>query len=248
MATARLAALFGACLLLWFLEGRRPSVPLGRDGRRHVGPNLVLAALTVVTNVALTAALRSVWAGGRSWDAVPLALSAAAGVAVLDLCSWTSHLLLHKMEWGWRVHRVHHCDPAVDVTTTFRQHPGETFWRAAWRAGPAALMGLPLPVVALYELLSALNALLEHANVALPERVERALRRLFVTPHLHKWHHSRDAALTDTNYGNILSVWDRLFGTFTGRIGLDGLRYGLDGFDGADAQSAGGLLKMPLAR
>jgi len=174
--TARPAALLGACALLWFLEWRWPLVHPGRDGRRPVAPNLVLAALTVATNLALTAALRSVWLGGRSWDGVPLA------------------------------------------------------------------------VVAVHELLSALNALLEHANVALPERAERAVRWLFVTPHLHKWHHSRDAAETDTNYGNILSVWDRLFGTFTGRLRLDGLRYGLDGFDGAESQSVRFLLKMPMAR
>lgn len=244
---ARLAALAGAFLLLWFLEGRRPLVHLGPGGRRPVAPNLVLDALTIATNVAITAALRSLWPGGRSWDGAPVALAAAAGVAALDLCGWIAHLLLHKMAWGWRIHRVHHSDRLVDVSTAFRQHPGETLWRGAWRAGPAVALGLPLAVVALYELLSALNALLEHANVAVPERAERVLRTLFVTPHLHKWHHSRDAAETDTNYGNIFSIWDRLFGTFTGRGHLGGIRYGLDGFDAAEAQSVGGLLKMPAA-
>jgi sterol desaturase/sphingolipid hydroxylase (fatty acid hydroxylase superfamily) len=103
-------------------------------------------------------------------------------------------------------------------------------------------------IVALYELLSATNGLLEHANIAVPARADGLMRRLFVTPNMHKWHHSRDAQETDTNYGNIFSVWDRLFGTFTGRAQLARLEYGLDGFDGSDSQSLGGLLRMPIVK
>ena len=76
---------------------------------------------------------------------------------------------------------------------------------------PIWIFGIPLPVVALHETLSAANALLEHANLALPEAADRLVRWVFVTPNMHKWHHSRDARETDTNYGNILSIWDRIF-------------------------------------
>jgi sterol desaturase/sphingolipid hydroxylase (fatty acid hydroxylase superfamily) len=245
-AFARIAALLGACTLLWVIEGRRPFMALGAHRLRHVRPNLVLAALTVLTNVALAAALPA-RAAALSREC-PFWLQAVAGVAILDFFAWIAHVLLHKTAWGWRTHRVHHTDVAVDVTTAFRQHPGETLWRLAWRLLPIWLIGIPLPVVALQETLSAANALLEHANIALPEATDRLVRSIFVTPNMHKWHHSRDARETDTNYGNILSIWDRLFGTLTSDPGFSRLRFGLDGFDGAGSQSLSGLLRMPKVR
>jgi sterol desaturase/sphingolipid hydroxylase (fatty acid hydroxylase superfamily) len=245
----RFGVLLGACALLWAVESRWPLFAFGSARARHLLPNLVLASMTILMNLGFTSALRAARPdfgfGGGPW---PLWLQGVAGVAVLDFFTWLSHFLLHKMAWGWRVHRVHHSDVAVDVTTAFRQHPGETVWRIAWRVLPVTALGLPIPVVALYELLSATNGLLEHANIAVPARADGLMRWLFVTPNMHKWHHSRDARETDTNYGNIFSVWDRLFGTLTGRAQLARLRYGLDGFDGSDSQSLGGLLRMPIGK
>jgi sterol desaturase/sphingolipid hydroxylase (fatty acid hydroxylase superfamily) len=245
-ALARVAALAGACSLLWVIEGRRPFIALGGHRARHVRPNLVLAGLTVLTNVAFATALPP----SRSrlnldW---PFWLQALAAVVILDFFAWAAHLLLHKTSWGWRTHRVHHSDVAVDVTTAFRQHPGETIWRLAWRLVPIWILGIPLPFVAVHEALSAANALLEHANVGVPESLDRLLRWVFVTPNMHKWHHSRDARETDTNYGNIFSIWDRLFGTMTTRAEFAQLRFGLDGFDRPDRQSLAGLLRMPIVR
>jgi sterol desaturase/sphingolipid hydroxylase (fatty acid hydroxylase superfamily) len=245
-ALARMGLLVAGCAAGWVIESRRPFRAPGPERARHVAPNLVLAVLNVLTNVALAAALplpaSPMAARWPSW------IQAVAGVAVLDFFAWVAHLLLHKTSWGWRTHRVHHSDLAVDVTTAFRQHPAEAVWRVAWRLLPIRILGIPLPVVALHETLSAANALLEHANVALPGRVERVLRAVVVTPGMHKWHHSRDARETDTNYGNIFSVWDRMFGTMT-RGGDDArLRFGLDGLDGPDAQSVAGLLRLPAVR
>ncbi len=120
--------------------------------------------------------------------------------------------------------------------------------RLAWRLLPIWILGIPLPVVALHETLSAANARLEHANVGIPEAVDRLVRSILVTPNMHKWHHSRDARETDTNYGNILSIWDRVFGTMTNRPEFSKLRFGIDGFDGAGSQSLAGLLAMPAHR
>ena len=226
--------------MLWVIEGRRPFMAFGEHRHRHVRPNLVLAGLTILTNVAFAAALTpSASPASLHW---PLRLQALAGVMALDFFAWAAHVLMHKTEWGWRTHRVHHSDMAVDVTTAFRQHPGETVWRLGWRLVPIWIL------VALHETLSAANALLEHANVGIPEGVDRVLRSIFVTPNMHKWHHSREAQETDTNYGNIFSIWDRLFRTMTARPDFSRLRFGLDGFDGPDSQSLGGLLRMPTSR
>ena len=164
----------------------------------------------------------------------------------LDFSAYVAHVLLHKVPFAWRFHRVHHSDEAVDVTTAFRQHPGETLWRVLWQLPAILLLGLPLSTVAVYLALSAVNAQLEHANLRVPEPLDRLLRLLFVTPNMHKVHHSRLQPETDSNYANIFSVWDRLFGTYTRHVDFGTLRYGLD--DVAGAARLCGLLRMPFAR
>jgi sterol desaturase/sphingolipid hydroxylase (fatty acid hydroxylase superfamily) len=168
------------------------------------------------------------------------------GVLVLDLCAYFAHVLLHKTWLGWQFHRVHHSENAVDVTTAFRQHPGETVWRILWQLAAIIVFGIPLWIVIVYLILSGLNAELEHANIRLNPRIDRWLRLLVVTPNMHKVHHSRDQKETDSNYSNIFSLWDRLFGTYTSSVDFRKLSYGLDGFDVIERQTLRGLLKMPF--
>ncbi|MBV9925537.1 MAG: sterol desaturase family protein [Acidobacteria bacterium] len=170
------------------------------------------------------------------------------GVAALDFFGYWAHRMLHQSWLGWQFHRVHHSEAAVDVTTAFRQHPGETVWRMLWQLGAVVLFGLPLWVVAVYLTLSGLNAQLEHANIKLVDRLDGLLRLIVVTPNMHKAHHSRIQKETDTNYSNIFSFWDRLCGTYTPRIDFGELRYGLDGFDDPHRQSLRGLLTMPFVK
>ena len=238
----RLILLIAFCALLWSLEG---ILPLRRyaDARvRRRLPNIALAAIVVAMNLALSMFVAAL----ASENAVSLS-HAVVGIAALDLATYTAHVLLHKSALAWRFHRVHHSEPEVDVTTAFRQHPGETLWRVAWQLPPVIILGLPMEVVALYLTLSTLNAQLEHANLRVPERADRVLRWLFVTPNMHKVHHSRVQRETDSNYANIFSIWDRLFGTYTRRADLETLRYGLDGFDHPSRQTLRGLLGLPFA-
>jgi sterol desaturase/sphingolipid hydroxylase (fatty acid hydroxylase superfamily) len=179
---------------------------------------------------------------------LPPVLTLILGVAALDFFSYLAHLLLHKSWLGWQFHRVHHSERAVDVTTAFRQHPGETIWRILWQLAAIVIFGLPLWTVVIYLTLSALNAQLEHANIKLNDRVDRLLRLLIVTPNMHKAHHSRRQLETDTNYSNIFSFWDRLGGTYTPCVNFEKLRYGLDGFDDAEKQTLKSLLKIPFVK
>lgn len=252
---ARLYALILLCALLWTLESVVPLYKYGRDRLPHALPNVMLALLLVLTNLALsvgTARLAAV-AGRhgiglfRLLEFTPL-MMLVFGVAALDFLGYWAHRLLHQSWLGWRFHRVHHSEPAVDVTTAFRQHPGETVWRILWQLAGVVVFGLPLWIVAVYLTLSGLNAQLEHANIKLNDRVDGLLRLLVVTPNMHKTHHSRLRKETDSNYSNIFSFWDRLCGTYTPRVNFDELRYGLKGFDAADKQTLRGLLKMPFAR
>ena len=114
----------------------------------------------------------------------------------------------------WRFHRVHHSDPFVDVTTSFRTHPVEIAWRHLWLFVTVWILGVPAAAVVVFRVLSAVNGIFEHANIRVRPAVDTALSWVWVTPQMHKVHHSRDQAETDTNYGNLLALPDRLFGTF----------------------------------
>lgn len=252
---ARLSALILLCALLWTLESVVPLYRYSRGRLPHVFPNVVLALLLVLTNLTLSAgtarlvefASRHEIGLFRLLELSP-PMTLVFGVAALDFCGYRAHRLLHQSWLGWQFHRVHHSEAAVDVTTAFRQHPGETLWRILWQLAAVVIFSLPLWVVAVYLTLSGLNAQLEHANVRLRDRADGLLRLFVVTPNMHKAHHSRMQKETDTNYSNIFSFWDRLCGTYTPRVDFGELRYGLDGFDDAGKQSLRGLLKMPFVR
>lgn len=251
----RLLVLIGLCGLLWSLESIAPLYRYQNSRVRHALPNVALAAILVLTNLALS--FSSAYLAGFTvrnglglFPMLGLSLSTQGilGVLALDLFGYFAHVLLHKSWFGWQFHRVHHSESAVDVTTAFRQHPGETVWRLLWQLAAVVVFGTPLWVVIIYLILSAVNAQLEHANIKLDSRVDGWLRLLIVTPHMHKAHHSRNQLETDSNYSNIFSFWDRLFGTYTAEIDFKKLRYGLDGFDVEERQTLRGLLKMPFVR
>jgi sterol desaturase/sphingolipid hydroxylase (fatty acid hydroxylase superfamily) len=249
----RLAALAASCLGLWWLERRCALVASASGGRRRIATNLTLAVLVAATSTAVTglgaeaAAAATGWTGWSAVTALPAWLVALVGIALMDLSAWAGHVAMHKTAAGWSFHRVHHSDTTVDVTTSLRQHPLETVWRISLPLPIVVALGLSPAVVAAYFALSALFAQLEHANIRWEGRAERLFGLVFVTPLMHKWHHSRAAQETDTNYGNIFSVWDRVFGTRTARRDLSVLRYGLDGLDEASTHSLRALLTLDLS-
>lgn len=249
----RLLALIGLCGVLWSLESMVPLYRYQNSRVRHALPNVALTVILILTNLAFS--FSSAYLAGFTarnglglFPIVGISLwtQAVLGVLALDLFAYLAHFLLHKSWLGWQFHRVHHSESAVDVTTTFRQHPGETIWRILWQLAAVLVFGIPLGVVILYLILSGLNAQLEHANIKMNSGLDRFLRLVVVTPHMHKVHHSRDQRETDSNYSNIFSFWDRLFGTYTAEIDFRKLRYGLDGFDVGERQTLRGLLKMPF--
>ena len=144
---------------------------------------------------------------------LPWAAELAATFLFLDLWKYWEHRLFHAIPLFWRVHLVHHSDTHVDVTTTERHHPVEVLLSIGTAIGIVIALGLSAAGVALYLIAATVVALASHANVRLPRRVERQLERVFVTPRFHALHHSDVEAQTNSNYGAVLTVWDRLFGT-----------------------------------
>lgn len=227
-----------SCAILWSLESAVPLYRFRGNRLRHALPNVALTVLVLLTSVALS----FVTAAAASYAKTTL-VDVLIGIVALDFFAYVAHVTLHSLPLGWRFHRVHHSEEEVDVTTALRQHPGETVWRVLWQLPAIVLVGVPLWVVVVYLTISSLNAQLEHANLRVPERVDRMLRLLFVTPNMHKVHHSRQQSETDSNYANIFSIWDRIFGTYTRRVDFATLRYGLDD---VEVRSLRGLLAMPF--
>jgi sterol desaturase/sphingolipid hydroxylase (fatty acid hydroxylase superfamily) len=168
-------------------------------------------------------------------------------IVALDFANYFAHWLMHRVPALWRVHRVHHSDPLVDVTTSLRQHPFENVLRFSFTIAAAWGLGLPAAAVAVYRLISALNGLFEHANIRLWQPLDGLISITFVTPNMHKVHHSRRQSETDSNYGNIFSLFDRIFGTFTASDRVAHVEYGLDGYDNIDTHRLSRLLKLPFA-
>lgn len=232
------------------------AIPLharSRWHRRHLGPNLALTFLTFATNILLNVGLlaivvwlESVGFGLLHWLALPPLIAAVIAVAALDFSFYAAHVSWHRFPSLWRFHAVHHSDPAVDVTTTVRQHPVEGLLRYAAMGAMVVVIGPSPTAFAVYRATSALNGLLEHANVRAPVWLDRLLSLITTWPHMHKVHHSRTLPQTNTNYGNLFSVWDRLFGTFTpSRAGMN-IVYGLAGLDVPELQTTSALLALPF--
>jgi len=143
-----------------------------------------------------------------AWVAIPLS------VLGLDLVSYFWHRANHLVPFLWRFHQAHHSDLDYTVTTALRFHPGELLLALPLRLLAIAVLGVPIVGVIVFEVIFAFANFCEHGNIDLPLKAERALGRVFITPALHRRHHSREARLLDTNYGTIVSFWDRLLGSY----------------------------------
>jgi sterol desaturase/sphingolipid hydroxylase (fatty acid hydroxylase superfamily) len=250
---ATVASILVAMAVVAAVEAVIPLHARGPWHRAHLGPNLALTFVTFATNLCFNGALvvtlgrlEASGVGLLRWGALPAPAAAAIAVVVLDFSFYVAHRAMHAVPVFWRFHSVHHSDPVVDVTTTVRQHPGEGVIRYAFMAIFACTLGASPGAFAVYRAWSALNGLLEHANVRVPLRLDEALALVTTWPGLHKVHHSRLAGESRTNYGNVFSLFDRLFGTFTPARRGTHVVYGLDGHDDPAAQTTAGLLAMPF--
>ncbi|MEM1377295.1 MAG: sterol desaturase family protein [Pseudomonadota bacterium] len=167
---------------------------------------------------------------------------------ILDFAVWLEHVVSHKWSWLWRIHRMHHADQGFDLTTALRFHPLEIVLSMVWKAAIIIALGAPPIAVLVFEIVLNGMAMFNHANAKLPKRLDRALRWLIVTPDMHRVHHSAVQTETDSNYGFNFSFWDRLFSTYVDQpvAGHDGMKIGLEDYDGPKTSSLGWALALPF--
>lgn len=213
---------------------------------------VMLRALAV--GLPLLAVGAAVDAANHGWGlfnivAWPVWLEFVVAVLVLDFAIWFQHLITHKIPVLWRLHRVHHADRDMDVTTAIRFHPVEIALSMALKIGLVYLLGPAALAVIVFEILLNGTAMFNHANIRLPLGLDRVLRLFLVTPDMHRVHHSVHRAEHDSNYGFALSVWDRMFGTYIPQPaeGHDNMTVGLEWQDERPSTLAWSL-SLPFLR
>jgi sterol desaturase/sphingolipid hydroxylase (fatty acid hydroxylase superfamily) len=237
----------------WILEGNYSFIRFKYRKWKHAKVNLIFLLFVMIINVVFGIATVGVfdWVGDNQigllylMDA-PVWVELVLSVLVLDfIAQYIVHVLLHKVPAMWRLHLVHHSDKHVDVTTGTRHHPFDFIIREMFALGAVIIMGMPVSFYFFYRILSVLFTYFTHANMVLPLWLDKGLSYLIVTPNMHKFHHHYQLPWTDSNYGNMLSLWDRIFGTFVYGDVKD-IRYGIDVADHRDDENIAVQLGIPF--
>jgi len=254
----RLLAFFGALVILIGWEALAPRRRLSQPRWRRWFANLGLALIdTALLRLAVPAAAVGLAAAAQAqgWGlfnqlAIPGWLAIGLSLVLLDLALYAQHLGTHAVPVLWRLHRVHHTDLDIDVTTGLRFHPAEILLSLLYKGAIVVALGAPPAAVLIFEVLLSSSSLFTHSNLRLPGGLERAIRRVWVTPDMHRVHHSVLRAETDSNYGTCLSLWDRLFRTYRAQpqAGHDGMTLGLERFRMPADQRLWRLVIQPLHR
>ena len=252
----RLAAFVAvfAAVALWEALAPRRKRSFERRARWPHNLGLLLVDVALVRVFAPGAAIAvAMTAAGSGWGllnalALPGWSAIAAGIALLDLAIYFQHVMFHAVPALWRLHRVHHADLDFDVTTGARFHPIEILISTAIKCAAIAALGAPVISVFVFEILLNATAMFNHANASLPQRLERWLRWLVVTPDMHRVHHSVRYEESSSNFGFNLPWWDRLFGTYRAqpRLGHAVMTIGVDAFRSSQDLRLDRLLVQPL--
>ena len=247
--------LVGGITFFWLLEGAFPLFKFNYKKWKHAFPNLFFTLTTIIINFTFAFLLLKTadWVqvnnfGIINWlPEMPLWLYVVLGVLLLDFFgAYLAHFTEHKVAPLWMVHLVHHTDHEVDTTTANRHHPIESVIRFVFTLLGVFLVGTPIAIVMIYQSISLVFTQFTHANIKMSPKGDKFLSYFIVSPDMHKIHHHNMLPYTDSNYGNIFSIWDRLLGTYM-EMDRDKIVYGVDTFpDEIKNSSLKELLKQPF--
>ena len=247
----------GGITIFWFLEGLFPLVRFNYKKWQHAIPNFFFTLTTIVINLSMAFLLLNTsdwtiknnfgllqWIPGLTlWGEIIL------GVLLLDFVgAYLPHYTEHRIKPLWMIHLVHHSDPNVDTTTANRHHPLESIIRFLFTLLGVFIIGTSIGIVMLYQALSLLSTQFNHANIRLPKKLDQWISYIIVSPDMHKIHHHYRLPYTDSNFGNIFSIWDRMLGTFS-NYEREKIIYGVDVFpDEKKNSQIKSLLKQPFEK
>jgi sterol desaturase/sphingolipid hydroxylase (fatty acid hydroxylase superfamily) len=247
--------LVGGITLFWSIESIIPLFNFNYKKFKHALPNFFFTLTTIIVNFSLAFILLLVsdWVTENNYGLLnygqflPLSLYIIFGVLFLDLIgAYLPHYVQHKVKFLWKIHLVHHSDHKVDTTTANRHHPFESVVRYLFTLLGVAILGANMGLVFLYQSLSVVLSQFNHANINISPKIDKFLSFFIVTPNMHKVHHHYVMPYTDSNYGNIFSFWDRLFGTFKS-LNPSKIIYGVDTFfNEKENESIKSLLLRPF--
>lgn len=259
-ALIRLAAFLGLFALFTLIETLAPRRGRALSRTQRWTTNFAIIIIDGLTTrvmavfLPLLAVGAALDASTQGWGILnllhlPTWVSVIAAMVILDFAIWFQHMVFHKVPLLWRLHRVHHADRDIDVSTALRFHPIEIAASMLIKIGVVYLIGAPALGVILFEIVLNGSAMFNHANMRLPLGVDRILRQILVTPDMHRVHHSVHRDETDSNYGFCLSIWDRIFRTYTDqpRDGHDEMVIGLEWQDEKPGK-LGWSLMLPFQR
>ncbi len=243
-----------SCLtFFWLLEGGIPLFLYSYKKWKHAGVNFAFLGSALIINTIFGIATLGVfrWIEVSQFGIInmidmPVWMGFVLSMLAFDLVAqYMAHYLLHRVKWLWRFHMVHHADTHVDATTGPRLHPGDFILREMLSLCVVVIMGAPLSYYLLYRFCTIFFTYFSHANISLPGWLDKTLSYIIVTPNVHKFHHHYERPWTDTNFGNIFSVWDRIFGTFV-YDDPKKIRYGLDVLDDKKDEDFAYQFKLPF--
>ena len=257
-STHRSIILVGGITFFWLLEGALPLFNFNYTKWKHAIPNFFFTVTTIIINFTLAFLLLGTadWVQANNFGIInwlpieiPLWLYVFLGVLFLDFFgAYLAHFTEHKIKPLWMVHLVHHSDHKVDTTTANRHHPLESIIRFAFTLFGVLIVGAPIAIVMIYQSLSLVFTQFTHANIKMSRSLDKLLSYFIVSPDMHKVHHHNLLPYTDSNYGNIFSIWDRLLGTYK-YLDRDKIVYGVDTFpDEKINSSLKELLKQPFQK
>jgi sterol desaturase/sphingolipid hydroxylase (fatty acid hydroxylase superfamily) len=238
-----------ACLLALSLQRLRPHAKL-RGSWEVNGSLWFLNLLVIGAACGACACTVARWAADAGFGMLnvlraPRALGILTTIVTLDLVSYFWHRANHRFPLLWRFHQVHHSDPTFTASTGVRFHPGELLLSLPVRLSAVALVGASAAAVVFFEIVFTVANLLEHGDIDLPLPFERLVGRVFITPALHRRHHTKVGPHRDTNFGTILAFWDRLFGTRADNDSATAIETGLPGLAPSTLPR---VLMLPLRR
>ncbi len=253
-----MSVFIGVFALMAVLEAIMPKKRrvMPRLGRWITNLSLVVIdGLVVRLLVPILAVGVAVWAAEQSVGLfnlleLPIWIEFALAIILLDVLIYAQHVASHKIPVLWRLHKVHHADRDIDVTTGARFHPLEIVLSMLFKLLCVVLLGASAAAVIVFEVLLNGAAMFNHANVSLPKALDSVMRKLIVTPDFHRVHHSVVATETNSNYGFFLSCWDRLFRTYTAQpsSGHEAMTIGLSQYQSEQPNTLWWSLKVPFVK